>query len=148
MIEIRNILFLTDFSAEAAHALHYARDLAERYGSRVYLLHVVEDPTRTLDVMSGGLQFDLLRQDTVRAAEEKLAQIHQEEFRGSPLCEQIVEVEELFRGVLKVVYEKHINVIVLSAHTHQGFHLHLLSNLPEKLVHKAPCHVFVIHSSN
>ena len=147
MIEIRNILFLTDFSAEAALTLPYARDLAERYSSRLYLLHVVEDPTRTLDVMSGGLHFDLLRQDMARAAEEKLAQIHQEEFRGSPHCEPIVEVDNLFTGVLKVVQEKHIDVIVLSAYTHQGFHLHLLSNLPEKLVRKAPCHVFVVHNS-
>ena len=92
MIEIRNILFLTDFSAEAALTLPYARDLAERYSSRLYLLHMVEDRTRTLDVMSGGLHFDLLRQDMARAAEEKLAQIHQEEFRGSPHCEPIVEV--------------------------------------------------------
>jgi nucleotide-binding universal stress UspA family protein len=146
MIDIRNILFLTDFSAEATQALHYARDLAERYDARVYLLHIVEDPTRTLDVMAGGLHFDLLRQDMARAAEERLAQMHQEEFRSSPHCEPIVEVSELFTGVLKVIQEKHIDVIVLSAHTHQGFHLHLLSNLPEKLVRKAPCHVFVVHS--
>jgi nucleotide-binding universal stress UspA family protein len=148
MIDIRNILFLTDFSAEAKQALHYARDLGERYRSQLYLLHVVEDPTRTLDVMAGGLHFDLLRQDMARAAEERLAQMHQEEFRGSPHCEPIVEVDDLFTGVLKIVQEKHIDVLVLSAHTHQGFHLHLLSNLPEKLVRKAPCHVFVVHSSN
>jgi glycine betaine transporter len=147
MIDIHNILFLTDFSAEATQALLYAGDLAERYGSRLYLLHIVEDPTRTFDVMSGGLHVDMVRLDLVRAAEEKLARIHQEEFRGSPRCELMVEVSDLFTGVLKVVHDMHIDLIVLSAHTHQGFHLHLLSNLPEKLVHKAPCHVFVVHSS-
>src|SRR5258706_14478049 len=108
MIEIRNMLFLTDFSAEANHALPYARDLAERYGSRLYLLHIVEDPTRTFDVMGGGLHFDLIRLDLVRAAEEKLAQIHQEEFLYAPRCEPIVEVNELFTGVLKAVQEKKI----------------------------------------
>ncbi len=146
MIEIRNLLFLTDFSAEAKQALFYARDLAERYGSRLYLLHIVEDPARTFDVMSGGVHFDLVRVDLVRAAEAKLAQIHQKELLGAPRCDPIVEVNELFTGVLKIVHEKNIDLIVLSAHTHQGFHLHLLSNLPEKLVHKAPCHVLVIHN--
>lgn len=147
MIEIRHILFLTDFSAEAAYALRYVRDLAEKYNSWVHLLHRVEDPTRNLDIMNGGLHFDLVQLDLVRAAEANLAQIHHEEFRDSLRCEPIVEVGDLFTGILNIVQEKHIDVIVLSAHTHQGFHLHLLSNLPEKLVHKAPCHVFVIHSN-
>jgi nucleotide-binding universal stress UspA family protein len=56
-----------------------------------------------------------------------------------------MERGELFEHILKTVHEKHIDVIVMSAHTHEGFHLHLISNLPEKLVRKAPCHVFVIH---
>ena len=66
-----------------------------------------------------------------------LAQIYREELRGSPNCETLIERGELFEHVLRAVREHQVDVLVLSAHTHEGFHLHLISNLPEKLVRKA-----------
>lgn len=146
MIEIKRVLFLTDFSDEAAEALQHAREFADKFSARLYLLHVIEDAThkRYGTVVGDYHAFD-------KNAQEKtaiwLAQIHREELRGSPNCETLVERGELFEHVLRAVREHQIDVLVLSAHTHEGFHLHLISNLPEKLVRKAPCHVFVIHNA-
>ena len=44
MIAIHNILVPTDFSDAADAALAYARELAERFGSRIELFHVVATP--------------------------------------------------------------------------------------------------------
>ena len=43
--EIQNVLLITDFSENARHALDYARAMAERFGAKLYLLHVIGDPT-------------------------------------------------------------------------------------------------------
>lgn len=146
MIEIKNILFLTDFSDEAAEALEYAREFAEKFKARLSVLHVIDDAThkRYGSVVGDYHAFDQNAQEKTR---QWLEQIHREELRGSPNCQTLVERGELFEHVLRVVREHHIDVIVLSAHTHEGFHVHLISNLPEKLVRKAPCHVFVIHNA-
>jgi len=146
MIEIKQVLFLTDFSDEAAEALEYARDFASKFTARLYLLHVIDDAThkRYGPVVGDYHAFDKNAQEKTQ---QWLAQIHREELRGSPDCETLVERGELFEHVLRTVREQHIDVIVLSAHTHEGFHLHLISNLPEKLVRKAPCHVFVVHNT-
>ena len=79
--------------------------------------------------------------------QEWLAQIHREQLQNSPTCETLIERGELFEHVLRVIHEHHIDVIALSAHTLPGFHVHLISSLPEKLVRQAPCHVFVIHNA-
>ena len=42
---IKRILLPTDFSDTAEHTLGYAREMAERFGSEVHVLHVVADPT-------------------------------------------------------------------------------------------------------
>jgi nucleotide-binding universal stress UspA family protein len=146
MIEMKRVLFLTDFSDEAAEALEYARDFADKFQARLYVLHVIDDAThkRYGEVVGDYHAFDKNAQERTR---EWLAQIHRDELHGSPNCEMLVERGELFEHVVRVVREYHIDVIVLSAHTHEGFHLHLISNLPEKLVRKAPCHVFVIHNA-
>jgi len=146
MIEIQRVLFLTDFSDEAAEALEYAHEFARKFSARLYVLHVIDDAThkRYGPVAGDYHAFDKNAQEKTH---QWLAQIHREELHGSPDCETLVERGELFEHVLRAVREYHIDVLVLSAHTHAGFHLHLISNLPEKLVRKAPCHVFVVHNA-
>ena len=43
MIKFRRILFPTDFSPSASHALDYAISLALEHESRIFLVHVIED---------------------------------------------------------------------------------------------------------
>lgn len=145
MVEMKRVLFLTDFSAEAAEALAYAQEFVDKFRAQLFLLHVIEDPTSELYGMVDN-DYHALDKNAREKAQAWLTQLHQEQLQGLPDCEIVIERGELFEHVLKVVHDKHIDVIVMSAHTHQGFHLHLISNLPEKLVRKAPCHVFVIHN--
>ena len=42
-MEIKNILFATDFSAASRKAAPYAADLAKRYAATLYILHVIQD---------------------------------------------------------------------------------------------------------
>ena len=144
MVTMQRVLFPTDFSPEAIDALTYAREFAEKFGARLYVLHVIEDPTSELYEMVSS-DYHALDRNAREKTQERLVRLHREQLGGSPNCETLIERGELFEHVLKTVHDQHIDVIVMSAHTHQGFHLHLISNLPEKLVRKAPCHVFVIH---
>jgi nucleotide-binding universal stress UspA family protein len=144
MVAIQRVLFLTDFSPTATDALAYAREFAEKFSARLYVLHVIEDPTSKLYEMVSN-DYHALDRNAREKTRQRLAQLHREQLSDSPNCETLIERGELFEHVLKTVHEKHIDVVVVSGHTHEGFHLHLISNLPEKLVRKAPCHVFVIH---
>ncbi len=45
MVAMQRILFLTDFSVEANNALDYAWDLTEKFDARLYVLHVIAEPT-------------------------------------------------------------------------------------------------------
>lgn len=57
-IQLRNILFATDFSAAARAALPWAASLAQHYGSRLYAVHVCPStfspPMRGLQAMARG----------------------------------------------------------------------------------------------
>jgi nucleotide-binding universal stress UspA family protein len=44
MIEIKKILFPTDFSEYSRHALKYAKALAKSFKAKLYVLHVCEHP--------------------------------------------------------------------------------------------------------
>ncbi len=146
MIAMKSVLFLTDFSPEATDALSYAWELTQKFDGRLYLLHVIVDPTSPRYGMVGG-HYHAMDKNAQEKSREWLAKIQREQLGNTPNCETLVERGELFEHVLHAVREHHIDVVALSAHTHPGFHLHLISSLPEKLVRQAPCHVFVIHNA-
>ena len=126
--------------------LDYAREFAQKFGARLYLLHVIVDPTSPLYGMVSD-DYHALEKNAYEKTQAWFTQLLGDRLGGVPDCESVVERGELFEYVLRVVHDKHIDVIVMSAHTHAGFHLHLISSLPEKLVRKAPCHVFVVHNA-
>lgn len=95
MVEMKRILFFTDFSAEATEALGYAREFAEKFGARLYLLHVIEDPTSKLYGMVSG-DYHALDRNAYEKTQEWLAPLHREQLRGSPDCETLIERGELF----------------------------------------------------
>ncbi len=41
--DIKRILYATDLSENARHAFGYAASLANRYGAKIIVLHVIED---------------------------------------------------------------------------------------------------------
>ena len=53
MIKLDRILVPTDFSEHAGNALQYAKELAERFGSELHLLHVLQDIVATVPAAAG-----------------------------------------------------------------------------------------------
>src|SRR5262245_20732159 len=131
MVAIQRVLFLTDFSPTATDALTYAKEFGEKFNARLYVLHVIQDPTSKLYEMVSG-DYHALDRNAREKTGPRLTQLHREQLQNSSNCETLIERGELFAHVLKTVHEKHIDMVVVSAHTHEGFHLHLISILPEK----------------
>ena len=50
MIELKHILLPTDFSETALQATRYALELGKRFGAKLHLLHVIEDPVLYLSM--------------------------------------------------------------------------------------------------
>ncbi len=44
MVTYKNMLFCTDFSANAQAALPHAIDLAKKYGATLHVVHVYQEP--------------------------------------------------------------------------------------------------------
>lgn len=95
MVEMKRILFLTDFSSEADAALQYAKALATEFDGRLYLLHVIVDPTSKLYQMTSG-DYHALDRNAREKAQEWLTRIQREHLGNSSQCETLIERGELF----------------------------------------------------
>lgn len=145
MIDLRRLLVPTDFSEHSRHALVYAVAFAEKFGAKMFVLHILQDlavyqpdavtigppPTPPLEQLSAAARTSLER----LSAEFRLERfsVQQEVREGSPV-EEIVEFAA----------EKDIDLIVLGTHG-RGWLAHvLLGSVAEKVVRKAPCPVLTV----
>ena len=145
MNSYRHILFAADFSEEALQVGTRAKDMAQRYGAQLSLVHVIEqvavsagyDVLPVLPVLP-ELPADTLR-EAARGALQQLAvrlEIQDVEQR----IEMVVSTKE---GILETARELSADLIVVGSHGRHGLAL-LLGSTANAVLHGAPCDVLAV----
>jgi nucleotide-binding universal stress UspA family protein len=148
MIPITNILVPTDFSEPAGAAVVYAKTLAQEFGSRLHLLHVVPEPyaypwgteLSTFSLANILAESETGALDRLRAFAKEL---------GLP-ADRIVVHASVGRPVdqiLDYVTDQQIDLVVMGTHG-RGMVGHLLiGSVAERIVRRSPVPVLTVHST-
>lgn len=146
MISLQRILFPSDFSELALHALRYAVSFSESYQSELHVLHVVDDasqywmPIGPNNVPVGPPPEELLalgREEMQRFLKEHLAEPR------VPVVSE-VRIGRPFMEIIGYAHEREIDMIVMGTHGRSGLRHVLLGSVVEKVVRKSPCPVLTI----
>jgi nucleotide-binding universal stress UspA family protein len=140
-IELKRILYATDFSEAARSALPVVAVIARHYGSRVYVAHVACAPIYPMvspDVVS---VMDSKQRRQARQILEGL--LHTPALAGisaEAVVRQGIPAEQLER----LVRENNIGLAVASTHGRTGFKHHVLGSVAEELVRGLSCPVLTV----
>jgi len=138
--EFREILYATDLSPETARAAACATSLAQEFGARLTLLHVVPEPRPGDLVAWADVQEsckDLLR-ELVPAGTQSLKKLEYFVERGDP-AERILDVAHL----------RQVDLIVLGVQLPKGVPgaaTHLSVSVAHKVVSHAQCPVLTVRT--
>lgn len=146
MVRIRHILVPTDFSSTSDAALEYAREVAERFGASLHLLHVLQDPFVNGPLVSEayltdtpGVRTTILDEAKARLA-HRLAPLDQKSFAA--------HAEVVFgRGadtIVEYAADRGIDLIVMGTHGRTGMAHLLLGSIAERVVRTAHCPVLTV----
>lgn len=143
MVQIQNVLWLTDFSEDSSHALDYAISLAELYKTKLYLMHVIENPTSSI---YGPVEGDYLAMEANarEKAQTWLRECTQQGLGAVRSHEILLREGEILPRVLEVEKEKGIGTIVVGTHGRAGVANLLLGSVSEKVIRSARCPVYVV----
>ena len=139
-VSLENILFATDFSASAETAKLYVRALAERYRSRVHLMHVV-DLAAAFKGLGAGLSIDVFR----RIGEDSLSRLQSELVSEKIRVEAVLaEAMDPAEGILQVAQDGSTDLLVIGTRGHKGLARLVLGSTAEQLIHQAKCPILTI----
>jgi len=138
-ITLKNILFATDFSQAADAATPIAIEIAQRYGAKVYGVHVnrFDDYTAAAPNAWAAMAEAAEREnkeDTGRLNEQLQGIDHEVVVGEGKTCEVISDLIE----------QKEIDLVVLGTRGRTGLGKALLGSVAEQILRQSPCPVLTV----
>ncbi|NIK90563.1 universal stress protein [Mangrovimonas sp. CR14] len=144
---MKKILVPTDFSNEAEHALKVAAQLAKKYDSEIYLLHLLEIPVQQVDTLNVQSDFPEAM-FFMKLAHQKFEDIMSSPYLDGITVHETVDFNQNFAEVSNVAKEKGADLIVMGSHGSSGFKEMFIGSNAEKVVRTSEIPVLVIKNQH
>jgi nucleotide-binding universal stress UspA family protein len=141
-MQIRRILYPTDFSENAAAAWPYALHMVEQLGARVLLLHVTPGPYPAPETFLSAEQWGEIFAAHRREAEVQLGALAST--APEVKAEILVTRGVPFLEIARVAGERKADLIVMGTHGRTGLAHTLMGSVAERVVRMAPCPVLTV----
>ena len=137
-MEVKKILWPTDFSDNSQHALPYVRSLGEKYQTEVHVLYVIPELANH-EPWYG--EFDKSHIDKIhdwerKKAQERLNEICEKYLDGCPLYVRHIATGDAAEEILKLAEKENVDMVVMASHGRKG-HFHF-GSVAEKVVKNSP----------
>jgi len=143
-MQIKTILFPTDFSSGARAAMDYALSLAKDYQAKLILLYVIQDISIAEWYIPSTLSVADLVDDMQKNAWKEMDKWAAETAGRVKDVEKLVERGVPFVEIIRTAKEKKADMIVIGTHGRTGIDHMLFGSTAEKVVRKAPCPVLTV----
>jgi nucleotide-binding universal stress UspA family protein len=146
MIQLRKILYPTDFSDLSLYALKYARNFAEAFSAELHVLHVVDEAYQNWVTMGPNtIPVGPTAQEMVELANQQMNAFVAENL----LNVRFSVVSKVLLGrpyptILDYASQQEMDMIVIATHGRSALTHVLLGSVTEKVVRKAPCPVLTV----
>lgn len=138
-VRFKNILYATDFSSASQLAVRYAVPLARRYGSQIFVLHVIPAASAPTDSSAHGLK-PLEAEDR----ETIVSMVNFEPRLKGISHEFIVRKGDIWTEIARIIEEKAISLVLMGTHGRSGASKVIMGSVAEEIVRKARCPVLTV----
>ncbi|NNE32594.1 MAG: universal stress protein [Winogradskyella sp.] len=144
---MKKILVPTDFSEAAENALKVAAILANKYGSEIYLLHMMEIPMQHID--PGAVQSDIPEAlFFMKLAHKKFEDLIESDYLEGITIHETVKADITFNEIKDSCKEFDIDLIVMGSHGASGLKEMFVGSNAEKVVRTSEVPVLVIKNEH
>ena len=140
------ILLTTDFSDLSRQAVAPALSIADRFGSKILVLYVVEDRLPPFVDEYTGISLEEILQAHTERARREMARFVEQNLPGRSDVETVVAAGMPSAEVVRVAEEREVALIAMATHG-RGFVSHaLFGSTTERVLRRAPCPVLTVRA--
>lgn len=139
-VQLRSILFATDFSDNSLQAVQYAMAIARHYESKIVVAHVLVSDTYQVISQEPTVLTDWFR----REAEEQMTDLLVSGVLRDIPHEVVMKQGSIWPALSEVVKEKEIDLIVVGTHGRTGIGKMMLGSTAEEVFRHADCPVLTV----
>jgi nucleotide-binding universal stress UspA family protein len=147
MFSPKKIMVPTDFSIHSDKALDKAIEIAHEFGSKVYLLHVVDENIQqcAMDYCLDPQTVEQLTVDGVKTSKERLEK-QAKKAEGANGVPMVLAVKRGIPYAQIVDYEikNKIDLVVMAPQGRSGIMGHLMGSVADKVVHLSKCPIMLL----
>jgi len=143
-MEVKKVLWPTDFSSSAEKALPYVTDITQKYGAEIHVLYVIEDIAHH-ESWYGDFDkthVDKLMQWADKSAKKRLNQVCEKYLDSCPLYVKHVAVGDPAQEILKLIEKENVDLVVMASHGTKGNFR--FGSVAEKVLKNSPVPVTTI----
>ena len=150
MLNVKKILYPTDFSKHSLAALPYAKDLTEKFSAELHCLHVVDEAFQYWMAGSDNAVPIVVSDDELmEAARRQMDQFVQKHWKEpEPSITTSLQIGRPFLEIIHYAKENQIDLIIIATHGRGALASMLLGSVAEKVVRKAPCPVLTVRHTD
>jgi nucleotide-binding universal stress UspA family protein len=143
-MEIKKILWPTDFSSSAEKALPYVTSLTQQYEAEVHVLYVIEDIAHHESWYGefGKPHVEKLMVWADEMANKRLDQICEKYLEGCPLYIKHIAIGDPAQEILRVIGTEKVDMVVMASHGQKGNFR--FGSVAEKVLKNSPVPVTTI----
>ncbi|MEJ5359791.1 MAG: universal stress protein [Desulfobacterales bacterium] len=143
-MDVKKILWPTDFSSTSQKALPHVKSLTQQYGAEIHVLYVIEDIAHH-EGWYGAFEekrVKELMEHAQKTATQRLSQICEKYLEGCPLYIKHVAVGDPAQEILKKIDREKVDLVVMTSHGEKGNFR--FGSVTEKVLKHSPVPVTVI----
>jgi nucleotide-binding universal stress UspA family protein len=134
-ILLQNIVLATDFSASSLSAVHYATSIANHYGGKVYVVHVITPEVSQRVPPETNHEFE----KSIRAeAERQMKAVLESKDLQSVPHEGVLKNGEVWDALHEFLFERHIHLIVTGTRGRRGLRKLIMGSVAEEIFRLSP----------
>lgn len=122
-MEVKKLLWPTDFSSNAEKALGYVTSLTEKFQTEVHLLYVIEDVAHHQSWYGefGRTHVDKIQKWEEKEAKKRLDQICDKYLKGAPLYIKHIAIGDPAKEILHFIEKEKVDMVVMATHGRGGY---------------------------
>ena len=137
----KNILLATDFSPASEAALPHALTIAGKYGSKLFVAHVISPEFR--DLLPSDTTATMIQHARV-FTEQKLEPLLSAVRQKGISCQSLIGEGAIWDVLLDMIQQNGIDLIIVGTHGRRGLSKLLLGSVAEEVFRMAPCPVLSV----